>query len=250
MEMLRAIRRSSGGEEELRELVARWAEFLGREALPGTELLPPGHLDCLPVNLILDRGGAMHYIDDEWVWNGPVPVDWVLFRGLFVFWLECRTWIDRFLSRQDAGFVAFLASALSTSPASIDRKRLEEMARLETALQAAVSPFDPLDYRGMLEEARPGPSLPSAPAAGKEEAARVARVEELYASGEVLPALRLAGDLTKEYPGNATNWNNIGVMLDALGKRDDARECFRAALARDPGHPDARKNLASLDRIS
>ena len=234
MEMLRAIRRASGGEEELAGLVARWVDHLRAHAIPETNLLPPDHIDCLPVNLILGLDGAPHYIDDEWRWNGPVPMDWVLFRGLFVFWLECRHWIDRFMSRPDAGFVEFLARALAASGASIEGKRLDELADMEIALHGAVSPFLPVDYHGLLKIAR-------------SEAAQVARVEELFGSGEVLPALTLAGDLVKKYPDNATNWNNIGVILNSMGKAGDAKDCFRVAVSLDAGFREAMNNLKSLE---
>jgi hypothetical protein len=250
LEMLRAIRRADGGKEELAGLVARWADFLRGNVLPGTDRLPPGHIDAVPVNLILDRDGALHYIDDEWRWNGPVPTDWVLFRGLFVFWLECRPWIDRFLGRADAGFCEFLSRALAASGAWIGEDRLDELADMETAFHNAVSPFPPVDYRGLAGRPRadrppPSPPAPSAPA--QEEAAEVARVEALFGSGEVLKALSLAGELMKRYPGNATNWNNLGVILDSLGRRGEAKECFKVAVSLDSGHRDAADNLRSLE---
>ncbi len=251
LEMLRAIRRADGGEEELAGLVARWADFLRGNLVPGTDRLPPGHLDAVPVNLILDRDGALHYIDDEWRWNGPVPPDWVLFRGLFVFWLECRPWVDRFLGRADAGFGGFLARALAASGVRIDGDRLDELAGMETALHNAVSPFLPIDYRGLAGRPRAErplpPPIPFPPAPASGEAGEIARVEELFGSGEVLKALSLAGELMKRYPGNATNWNNLGVILDSLGRSGEAKECFKVALSLDAGLRDAADNLRSLE---
>ncbi len=250
LEMLRAIRRAEGGEGELAGLVARWAAFLRGNVTPGTDRLPPALIDAVPVNLILDPGGALHYIDDEWRWNGPVPMDWVLFRGLFVFWLECRHWIDRFLGRADTGFHEFLARALAASGVSIDGERIDELADMETALHNAVSPFLPVDYRGLAGRPRaeqpPRPSAAPQPSA-PEETAEVARVEELFGSGEVLRALTLAGDLMKIYPGNATNWNNLGVILDSLGRTGEAKECFRVAVSLDAGFGEAAANLKSVE---
>jgi glycosyltransferase involved in cell wall biosynthesis len=84
---------------------------------------------------------------------------------------------------------------------------------------------------------------PAPRAHGAEETAEVGRVEELFGSGEVLKALSLAGDLAKRYPANATNWNNLGVILNGLGKAAEARDCFRIAISIDGGFAEARNNL-------
>ncbi len=81
---------------------------------------------------------------------------------------------------------------------------------------------------------------------GDREAGLVARVETLFLSGEVRRAMELAADVAKRFPGNAANWNNIGVILNSLGKAGDARDCFRAALSRDPGNPEALSNLRAM----
>lgn len=81
---------------------------------------------------------------------------------------------------------------------------------------------------------------------GDREADLVARVERLYLAGEAAPALRLAGGIAKTHPGNATNWNNLGVILEGLGKRGEAAECFRIALSLDGGLADALANLEAL----
>ncbi|MEW6720380.1 MAG: methyltransferase [Thermodesulfobacteriota bacterium] len=227
LEMLRAARRDDGGEELVR-LVARWVAYLRGRALPGTELLPPDHIDCQPGNLILDPSGALRYIDDEWRWHDPVPMDWVLYRGLFDFWHRCRQWVVRFLPQPDPVLGDFIGWALPASGASIGGERLEELANMEKALQSAIFPF----------------RRPAAPLS--EEEASVARVEELFGAGELLPALTLAGDIAKRHPRNATNWNNLGVILNRLEKTDEARECLRIALSLDPGLADASANLEAM----
>ncbi len=79
------------------------------------------------------------------------------------------------------------------------------------------------------------------------EADLAGRVETLFLSGETTGAMQLAADVAKRYPDNATNWNNIGVILNSLGRTGDAMDCFRAALSRDPGHPDALNNLREME---
>ncbi|MBF0280749.1 MAG: glycosyltransferase [SAR324 cluster bacterium] len=43
--------------------------------------LPGQMVDCIPRNLIHD-GNEYHYIDQEWVVQTPIPLMWVVFRGL------------------------------------------------------------------------------------------------------------------------------------------------------------------------
>ncbi|MEW6720381.1 MAG: SPASM domain-containing protein [Thermodesulfobacteriota bacterium] len=81
---------------------------------------------------------------------------------------------------------------------------------------------------------------------GNREADLVGRVERLYLSGETASALRLARDIARKHPGNATNWNNLGVILDGLGKKGEAAECFRIALSLDGSLGDALANLEAL----
>lgn len=82
----------------LTEELKQWGQLLLQNRLPiDTESLPftwlkslpensqsllPGHfIDCTPRNLIHD-GQTWHYIDQEWEWREPLPLIWVVFRGL------------------------------------------------------------------------------------------------------------------------------------------------------------------------
>lgn len=70
--------------------VARWAapwvERLVAKAVPGPDDVPvlPGEwLDAIPANMVRDGSGALVDIDLEWGTGTPVPLAWVLVRGLF-----------------------------------------------------------------------------------------------------------------------------------------------------------------------
>ncbi len=74
-----------------------------------------------------------------------------------------------------------------------------------------------------------------------------ARVEALFRGGEIVPAFRLAGEIAEKHPGNFVNWNNLGVMLDSIGRSGEAKECLRIALSLDSRFAEARNNLEALE---
>ncbi|MFA6149240.1 MAG: methyltransferase domain-containing protein [bacterium] len=248
-EMLRAIRRNTGGEKEFQGFVAGWVHYLRSRVMPGTNLLPPSHVDCQPGNLILDSTGALHYIDDEWHWHERVSMDWVLFRGLFVFWLECRLWIERSPLRQHARFADFLSLSLEPTGTAIGEERVEELIALEIAFHETVSPFPPVAYRDLLRRSCGETVPPGNPRPSGAEVGLVAKVEELFQSGDVVRALSLAGDIAETYPKNAANWNNIGVILTHLGRQNQAKDCLRIALALDDRFAEARNNLEAIEGV-
>lgn len=65
-------------------------------------------------------------------------------------------------------------------------------------------------------------------------------------SGDYQAALQVAQDLRKRFPTDAIAANLEGAALAALGKIDDARKSFEAALKAEPGFIDAHANLAAL----
>lgn len=65
--------------------VQQWIEFLknkGRTHLNDETLVPVNYLDCLPWNLILTKEGSLVYIDQEWHSIHPLPVSFIIVRGL------------------------------------------------------------------------------------------------------------------------------------------------------------------------
>jgi len=47
-------------------------------------------------------------------------------------------------------------------------------------------------------------------------------------------------------PSCAPAWNDLGVILEALGNRRDAVECYRRAIRAQPGMKEPRRNLLAL----
>lgn len=57
--------------------------------------------------------------------------------------------------------------------------------------------------------------------------------------------LRAAVEMASE---RASLWNDLGVVLEALGHAGEALRCYRTALDRDPEHVEAKENYGLLRR--
>src|SRR5262249_5540384 len=66
------------------------------------------------------------------------------------------------------------------------------------------------------------------------------------AARRTAPAACLQADSAPSAPGGADHCNSLGVALFRTGDLAGARANFERALALDPGHRDARANLADL----
>ena len=60
---------------------------------------------------------------------------------------------------------------------------------------------------------------------------------------DAVRALRLAVELDPEL---AVGWNDLGVVMEALGNAHEAVRCYRRALVVRPGSVEARSNLGML----
>lgn len=47
-------------------------------------------------------------------------------------------------------------------------------------------------------------------------------------------------------PGSAKTWNDLGVVMEALGNPSDAIQCYGRAIQADPEHEEALMNLTGL----
>lgn len=71
--------------DELAACFAPWLNYLLSHASPGEggkSLLPNNFVDCIPGNLIEGSLGELYYFDAEWVSAEPIPMAWVIVRGI------------------------------------------------------------------------------------------------------------------------------------------------------------------------
>ena len=81
--------------------------------------------------------------------------------------------------------------------------------------------------------------------AGDDAAAAVADGEARFAGGDLLGAVQRFRAAVHELPTCTEAWNDLGVVLHALGD-PGASDAFGVALSIDPRNDDARANLASV----
>jgi Flp pilus assembly protein TadD len=83
---------------------------------------------------------------------------------------------------------------------------------------------------------------PDAPDARSLYAAGLAAIEQDRLE-DAVETFRL---LLDSEPNHADGWNDLGVIMEALGNPGEALKCYRNALEADPGHAGARANLKTL----
>ncbi len=144
-ELLKAIRATRQPIEKYQSVVASWVDFLDSfskqtETETETEIrLPEKYIDCIPENLIRDSSGKLNYIDDEWSWHEMVPINWVIFRGLYVFWLNYRVWIEKTIVPTIYTFGDFINISLQKTTVRLNESQLNTAAEFERKFQTSVS---------------------------------------------------------------------------------------------------------------
>ncbi len=104
------------------------------EGRNGVPLLPANFLDCSPFNVVRKRDGAFVSFDLEWVSQAPVPLDFLLFRGLFYTLNETIT-VARPDYIQDLHILNIMLRLMASVGLKINDARLEQLFEFEDAQQ-------------------------------------------------------------------------------------------------------------------
>jgi SAM-dependent methyltransferase len=69
-----------------------WLDFLCKSSTNserGERVLPGNLIDCVPSNMLKDLDGRLRYFDAEWVSVTPIPMAWVVIRGIAYSLIGC-----------------------------------------------------------------------------------------------------------------------------------------------------------------
>lgn len=97
-------------------------------------VLPPNFLDCTPFNILRKSNGTFVPFDLEWISRGPVPLDFLLFRGLFYTLNETIT-VARPDYIQDLHVLNIVLRLMASVGLQIDDRRVTELFELEDRQQ-------------------------------------------------------------------------------------------------------------------
>lgn len=89
---IRKMMACEAGLEELAVCFAPWLRLLLSHSSSGSTAgttLPGEFVDCIPANIIISPSGEVHYFDSEWVSNAPIPLAWIVVRGVAYAMINC-----------------------------------------------------------------------------------------------------------------------------------------------------------------
>lgn len=129
-----------GSLAEMATLVRQWVDLLVQGHAPASgamedHVVPGDLVDCIPANLIISETGKLLMIDREWRIREPIPLAWVVLRGLVGTLFRCRFPHGFELRNCETVITELIAlSGLTATPTTHG-----EVAALEDAFQAACS---------------------------------------------------------------------------------------------------------------
>ncbi|HEY4348153.1 MAG TPA: glycosyltransferase [Gaiellaceae bacterium] len=182
-------------------LLAQLHDFLvqefgaGRSDSAGLTLLTGNAIDVTPWNIVVDaESGEWHSIDGEWTFEGVLPVDYVLWRGLH----HAAARYGRMLAGSGAsGSATFALAAVNRLLPAASSERLSLYEEIETFIQRAAG-ADPgartAEITPRMRELVGAPVPEPGPPTG---ITVVAHAEALIASPELVTAFAAAFDGTK-----------------------------------------------------
>jgi hypothetical protein len=113
----------------------------GEKDKEGYPLVAPNSLDFVPCNIIIN-GESMSSIDQEWVCSHPISADYVIYRGLFVFFHEQSPFILRNMHVPNNNLESFMVSIIRSFYPQYGTKRQEINRKIEECFQNEVSVRD------------------------------------------------------------------------------------------------------------
>lgn len=113
-----------------------WYKYVKRNGLldssdsSGKSLIKPEFIDCIPANLILNKGGdGLEYIDREWHYRRSYSLEMLIVRGLYQF--QTVNGLDDFLASNDSAFAKLARSWLETLRILLDEALISSFVEAE-----------------------------------------------------------------------------------------------------------------------
>jgi glycosyltransferase involved in cell wall biosynthesis/GT2 family glycosyltransferase/SAM-dependent methyltransferase len=230
---------------------------LSRKLSPGIGAgrCPGALFDCTPFNLIRSADGGLRYIDNEWVAEGDLPLNYVLLRGIVIEVTNKLAFLDNpFLFRQFDTLAGFAARTFEAMGLRLSPEDIAHYCRYEAEIQAQVmgGSKDREALREQLEEVFSGPldrtlglderlpvrdvcrMMQDGSAAERRERAAAAKVASLLSERLEKTAPRPAGSGTKggPVPPAASRYD---VLIPVYNAFEHLRRCIDSVLRHTGG---------------
>ena len=121
--------------DDIAACFAPWLSFLSkhsRSALNGLAVLPGNFVDCIPSNIVLSPAREVHYFDPEWVSDAPVPLAWVVIRGIVYALVGC---LDN-RNLREMTYRNFISAVAEKNGLSLNAEDFANADRLESDMVA------------------------------------------------------------------------------------------------------------------
>ena len=150
---LEVVNRPGWSERDIEQWGRPWFEFLKSQVLRDESsnavdpLLPRGLVDCTPSNLVETDDKTLKVFDQEWVAAEPVPLRFVVFRGLFGLFVQVTS-IEVPADTVPRSIALLCQQVMLEWELPVTSQVLEALARQECLFQEIVSgiPCDPEHY--------------------------------------------------------------------------------------------------------
>jgi SAM-dependent methyltransferase len=247
--------------------MVQYKEAVESNAKKRTPKIPYGYcprelVDCTPFNLIRDKDGALHYIDDEWISEKDVPMNYVVLRGLVaeltakIRYLDTANRFAPFPTLKDLAVAVFKAIGLPLSDLDIDY-----YCRTEALIQSQITGARGAE-KAMEKHYHALFSAPLGNALGVTAKLSVIEICKLLSSNarsHPQPSPSSTGDCSQDNASRSTQVKTAenavriddctvtrGEQLYQSGEVEASKACFRKILEASPQNVDALNNLGCI----
>lgn len=86
---------------EFEEIFGKYADNQDYEKLTGMKCLSVSNVDCIFSNFVVNSDNELICLDYEWVFDFPIPLDYLKYRTLYYYYCENRPYIEKYTNCAD-----------------------------------------------------------------------------------------------------------------------------------------------------